>query len=79
MFIGSNIYVTNLLCHGSHGLSLSVGFSNTTTELNTLTNVVIENSTIIDAMDGIHIKTHSDAGSGQVTNITYRNINILSK
>ncbi|KAL1509619.1 hypothetical protein ABEB36_004329 [Hypothenemus hampei] len=74
---GSRIHVYNMLCHGSHGLSLSVGFSNETIALNTLTDVVIENSTIIDAMDGIHVKTHIDAGKGQLTNVTYRNINIL--
>ncbi|KAF7280327.1 hypothetical protein GWI33_006236 [Rhynchophorus ferrugineus] len=71
---GSNILVSNLLCHGSHGLSLSVGFSNDSFETNTLTDVVIEDSIIIDAMDGIHIKTHIDAGEGIIRNVTYRNI-----
>nr|ADU33258.1 endopolygalacturonase [Sitophilus oryzae] len=71
---GRNIHVTNLLCHGSHGLSLSVGQSNYSREANTLTDVIIENSVIIDAMDGIHIKTHPNAAKGSIRNITYRNI-----
>ncbi|CAG9767025.1 unnamed protein product [Ceutorhynchus assimilis] len=74
---GSNIHVTNMLCYGSHGLSLSVGFSNDSVARNSLTNALIENSTIIDAMDGIHVKTHIDAGVGEVTNVTYRNIVML--
>lgn len=71
---GSHIYVSNLLCVGSHGLSLSVGFSNDSFEENSLTNILIQNSTIIDAMDGIHIKTHTNAGAGIIANVTYRNI-----
>lgn len=66
-----------MLCHGSHGLSLSVGFSNTTLYLNRLTDAVIENCTIIDSMTGIHVKTHIDAGIGEITNVTYRNIRMI--
>ncbi|XP_019761280.2 probable endopolygalacturonase I [Dendroctonus ponderosae] len=74
---GSNIYVHHLTCYGSHGISISVGFSNDSIEQNTLSDVLIEDALIFEAMSGIHIKTHIDAGVGLIRNITYRNIGII--
>lgn len=76
---GANIYVHHLTCYGSHGISISVGFSNDSMEQNTLTDVLIEEALIFEAMSGIHIKTHIDAGVGLIRNITYRNIGIIGE
>ncbi|KAH1026480.1 hypothetical protein HUJ05_000145 [Dendroctonus ponderosae] len=75
--LGSNIYVHHLTCYGSHGISISVGFSNDSIEQNTLSDVLIEDALIFEAMSGIHIKTHIDAGVGLIRNVTYRNIGII--
>ncbi|XP_060534912.1 polygalacturonase-like [Cylas formicarius] len=71
---GSNILVRNLFCSGTHGLSISVGFSNTSVQLNTLTNVTILDSVVVNSINAIHIKTHRDGGYGSITNVTYQNI-----
>ncbi|XP_060534909.1 polygalacturonase-like [Cylas formicarius] len=71
---GANVYVHDLFCHGSHGLSISVGFSNDSVPLNTLENVTIADSVIVNSDNGIHIKTHIDGGYGSIKNVTYRNI-----
>ncbi|KAL1505594.1 hypothetical protein ABEB36_005123 [Hypothenemus hampei] len=71
---GANILVTDFVCQGGHGLSISVGFSNTSVHLNTLKNVTISNSILEGGENGIHIKTHVDAGNGLIQNVTYDNI-----
>ncbi|XP_060534979.1 polygalacturonase-like [Cylas formicarius] len=71
---GSNYLVDNFFCHGGHGLSLSVGFSNDSIKLNTLTNVVIRNSVLELGENAIHIKTHADGGEGLINNVTYEDI-----
>ncbi|XP_060535280.1 uncharacterized protein LOC132707435 isoform X2 [Cylas formicarius] len=73
---GANVYVANMYCHGTHGLSISVGFSNTSVPLNTLSNVTFADSILVNSDNGIHIKTHRDGGYGSITNVTYRNITI---
>ncbi|XP_060534970.1 uncharacterized protein LOC132707227 isoform X2 [Cylas formicarius] len=75
---GANIYVTNMFCHGTHGLSISVGFSNTSVPLNTLSNVTFTDSVLVNSENGIHIKTHYQGGYGSITNVTYRNISMSS-
>lgn len=74
--IGANILVDNFTCYGSHGLSVSLGFSNDTYELNVLQNVTFKNSFMNGGTNGIHIKTHTDGGNGLLQNITYENIEI---
>ncbi|XP_060528071.1 polygalacturonase-like [Cylas formicarius] len=71
---GHAMYFTNLECTGGHGLSLSVGFSTTSVEDNTVTNVTFTDSKVIDSRNAIHIKTHRDAGDGAIKDITYKNI-----
>ncbi|CAG9761251.1 unnamed protein product [Ceutorhynchus assimilis] len=71
---GANITVSNLWCHGSHGLSISVGFSPDDISVNTLKNVTIKDSYLVKGMNGIHIKTHNDGGPGLISDITYKNI-----
>lgn len=71
---GANILVDNFYCHGGHGLSISVGFSNDSIPLNTLRNVTISNSMLYGGENGIHIKTHVDGWIGSIENITYENI-----
>ncbi|XP_050303857.1 polygalacturonase-like isoform X2 [Anthonomus grandis grandis] len=74
---GQNITVSNLWCHGSHGLSISVGFSKNDSSVNMLRNVTIRDSFLIDGENGIHIKTHNDGGKGLITDITYENITFI--
>uniref|UniRef100_A0A6P7FT70 endo-polygalacturonase n=1 Tax=Diabrotica virgifera virgifera TaxID=50390 RepID=A0A6P7FT70_DIAVI len=71
---GYNILVRNMYCAGGHGLSLSAGFSYTTFQENTITNVVIKDSVIARSANGIHVKTHADAYNGRIQNVTYENI-----
>ncbi|KAF7271942.1 hypothetical protein GWI33_015240 [Rhynchophorus ferrugineus] len=71
---GSNIIIDNFYCHGGHGLSVSVGFSDDSVELNTLSNVTISNSVLEKGQNAIHVKTHVDSGNGSISNVTYENI-----
>ncbi|KAF7271943.1 hypothetical protein GWI33_015241 [Rhynchophorus ferrugineus] len=71
---GSNILIDDFYCHGGHGLSISVGFSNDSFALNTLFNVTFSNSHLEGGENGIHIKTHIDSSKGLMQNITYRNV-----
>lgn len=76
---GSNIYISGLTCSGSHGLSLSVGQSQTNPADNVVTNVTFIDSIVTDGRNGIHIKTHSDATTGSLTDVTYKNIKMSGK
>nr|ADU33355.1 endopolygalacturonase [Leptinotarsa decemlineata] len=71
---GSNMLISNLHCSGSHGLSLSVGFSKHSFSHNKVTNVTFRDSVIVNAGSGIHVKTHTDGGLGEIRNVTYENI-----
>ncbi|CAG9859403.1 unnamed protein product [Phyllotreta striolata] len=73
---GHNITLSGLKCYGGHGLSISVGFSKTNFESNTVSNVLFENSLVHFSPNGIHLKTHSDSGPGVMQNIVYRNIKL---
>ncbi|TKW49065.1 Endopolygalacturonase 1 [Colletotrichum tanaceti] len=67
---GSNIVFEKGYCHGSHGLSIgSVGGRSS----NTVKNVVIRDSTIEKADNGIRIKTIAKK-TGSVSGITFDNI-----
>lgn len=67
---GQNITVRNMFCHGSHGLSVN-GLGEV------LENVLISNSIIVNAENGIHVKTHVGSPPGLLKNITYKDITIL--
>ncbi|XP_060535425.1 polygalacturonase-like [Cylas formicarius] len=69
---GSNIHLTGLTCSGGHGLSLSVG-QNSGSD-NTVSNVTFVDSSVSNSRNGIHVKTHTDGGTGFIKNVTYRNI-----
>ncbi|XP_050305049.1 polygalacturonase-like [Anthonomus grandis grandis] len=73
---GSNMLFKNLTCSGGHGLSLSVGQSSSNGSANTLTNVTFTDSIVFNSRNGIHVKTHTDAGTGSIDLITYQNIQL---
>ncbi|XP_050303707.1 polygalacturonase-like, partial [Anthonomus grandis grandis] len=73
---GANITVSNLFCHGSHGLSISVGFSNDSIQLNTILNVSFADSVVTSGRNGIHVKTHVDGGYGNITGVVFKNITL---
>ncbi|KAL1305486.1 hypothetical protein AAFC00_002361 [Neodothiora populina] len=69
---GSGITFTGGYCSGGHGLSIgSVGGRSD----NTVENIVIENSQIVNSMNGVRIKTVSGE-TGTVKNITYSEIKL---
>lgn len=76
---GSDMTFKNLTCIGGHGLSLSVGQSTEDGSPNEVSNIHFLDSTVSDSANGIHIKTHTDAGTGSVNDVTYQNIILSSK
>ncbi|XP_048518723.1 LOW QUALITY PROTEIN: polygalacturonase-like, partial [Dendroctonus ponderosae] len=68
---GSDMVFKNLTCSGGHGLSLSVGQSTSDGSVNTVKNVTFSDCSVTNSANGIHIKTHSDAGTGSISDITY--------
>ncbi|XP_050305046.1 polygalacturonase-like [Anthonomus grandis grandis] len=73
---GSHMIFKNLTCSGGHGLSLSVGQSSSSGSANTVNNVTFTDSTVLNSRNGIHIKTHTDAGTGSINLVTYKNIQL---
>lgn len=76
---GSDMTFKNLTCIGGHGLSLSVGQSTEDGSPNEVSNIHFLDSRVIDSANGIHIKTHTDAGTGSVNDVSYQNIILTSK
>ncbi|MCJ1308694.1 Polygalacturonase 1 [Agyrium rufum] len=69
---GSGITITGATCSGGHGLSIgSVGGRDD----NTVSNVLIENSSISNSQNGVRIKTVYGA-TGNVSGVTYKNIKL---
>ncbi|KAF1360794.1 putative extracellular polygalacturonase [Lizonia empirigonia] len=69
---GTNIHFVGGTCSGGHGLSIgSVGGRSN----NAVKDVVIENSSISNSVNGVRIKTVSDA-TGSVSNVTYKDITL---
>jgi polygalacturonase len=69
---GTDIHFTGGTCSGGHGISIgSVGGRSD----NTVKNVIISDSTIIDSDNGVRIKTVSGA-TGAVSGVTYKNITL---
>ncbi|KAH0144173.1 glycoside hydrolase, partial [Aureobasidium melanogenum] len=69
---GNNITVSNMYCDGGHGLSIgSVGGKSN----NNVTNILFENSKVLNSQNGARIKTNSGT-TGYIANIEYRNIQV---
>jgi polygalacturonase len=67
---GNNVTVQNLYCSGGHGLSIgSVGGKSN----NILTNILFQNSQVVNSQNGPRIKTNYNT-TGYIGNITYSNI-----
>jgi polygalacturonase len=67
---GNNVTVQNLYCSGGHGLSIgSVGGKSN----NNVTNILFQNSQVINSQNGPRIKTNYNT-TGYIANITYSNI-----
>lgn len=75
---GSDLVFKNLTCSGGHGLSLSVGQSTSNGSANKVSNVTFSDCTVTKSANGIHVKTHSDAGTGAISDVTYKNIKLSS-
>ncbi|ORY19440.1 polygalacturonase precursor [Clohesyomyces aquaticus] len=69
---GNNITVKNMYCYGGHGLSIgSVGGKSN----NNVTNILFEDSIIVNNENGARIKSNSET-TGYIAGITYRNITL---
>ncbi|KAL1600515.1 hypothetical protein SLS60_006901 [Paraconiothyrium brasiliense] len=69
---GDNITVRNMYCDGGHGLSIgSVGGKSN----NNVTNILFEDSKVLNNQNGARIKTNSET-TGYIAGITYRNIEL---
>nr|ADU33344.1 endopolygalacturonase [Gastrophysa viridula] len=72
----SNVYVRNVHCWGSHGLSVTSGMA-TTAAKNDVYNVTFEDCSNGGSFVGIHVKTTQPClGPGSFKQITYKNIQI---
>nr|ADU33342.1 endopolygalacturonase [Gastrophysa viridula] len=72
----SNAVIRNVHCWGSHGLSFSSGLSKTD-ENNDIHNVTFQDCSIGGSLNGIHILTMPSGGKGKISQVTYRNIQII--
>nr|ADU33343.2 endopolygalacturonase [Gastrophysa viridula] len=71
-----NVYVENVHCWGSHGLSITSGMA-TTADKNDIYNVTYQDCSIGGSYAGIHVKTTQPClGPGTIRKITYKNIQI---
>ncbi|RHZ64300.1 uncharacterized protein CDV56_108630 [Aspergillus thermomutatus] len=69
---GDNMTVSELECHGGHGLSIgSVGGKSN----NNVTNILFTDSAVYDSENGCRIKSNYNT-TGYIANITYSNIRI---
>ncbi|ENN74448.1 polygalacturonase [Dendroctonus ponderosae] len=75
---GSDMLFEKLTCSGGHGLSLSVGQSTDNGSANQVSNITFSDCTVTKSDNGIHVKTHTDAGTGSVKDVTYKNIKLSS-
>jgi polygalacturonase len=67
---GDSVTVSNMHCDGGHGLSIgSVGGKSN----NNVTNIVFQDSVVLNSQNGARIKTNSGT-TGLVSGITYKNI-----
>ncbi|KAK4547939.1 hypothetical protein LTR36_010658 [Oleoguttula mirabilis] len=69
---GDHVTVSGMYCDGGHGLSIgSVGGKSN----NNVTNIVFEDSHILNSQNGARIKSNSNT-TGYIANITYQNIHV---
>jgi len=69
---GNNITVDSMYCSGGHGLSIgSVGGKSN----NVVTNIVFQDSTILNSENGARIKTNYNT-TGTIANVTYSSISL---
>ncbi|XP_056640944.1 polygalacturonase-like [Diorhabda sublineata] len=73
---GKNLHFNKLYCSGGHGLSLSIGVSTTDSSKNYAENVTFSNCNVVNSRNAIHVKTHTNAATGYIKNLTYKNIQI---
>lgn len=70
---GSNMLFRNIKCHGSHGLSFSLGKNDDdNADSGTTRNITFNDISVADGSYGIHVKTKR--GNGLLTDIIYENI-----
>ncbi|KAJ5432390.1 exopolygalacturonase B [Penicillium daleae] len=73
----SNIFVQNLWCNNTHGVSMgSIGQYSGVEDI--IEHAYIENVTLLNGQNGARLKAWAgqDVGYGRINNITYRNIHI---
>nr|CCJ09443.1 glycoside hydrolase family 28 protein [Phaedon cochleariae] len=75
---GSNMSISNLYCYGGRGIGLIAGLSKTDIEKNTIKDISLEDIMVLDAKNGIQVKTISDAGKGNISNIYFKNIRMAN-
>lgn len=68
---GKDITFKDSYCSGGHGISIGSIKTN-----NTVSSVVISNSTIKDAENGVRIKTYDDCTNGFVSDVLYKDIKL---
>ncbi|RPB02495.1 the polygalacturonase [Choiromyces venosus 120613-1] len=69
---GTNIKFLNGFCSGGHGISIGSVGGRSNNDVDTVT---VQNSTIVDSMNGVRIKTISGA-TGSVKGVTYSGITL---
>ncbi|XP_060535646.1 polygalacturonase-like [Cylas formicarius] len=73
---GANNTFQDLVCEADDSLSFSVGFANISISENTEADVTVEDSVILNSVNGIQVKTSQNDGHGSTTNISYSNITV---
>ncbi|CAI7639744.1 unnamed protein product [Penicillium glandicola] len=73
----TNIFVQNLWCNNTHGVSMgSIGQYSGVEDI--IENVWIENVTLLNGQNGVRLKAWAgpDVGFGRINNVTYKDIHI---
>ncbi|KGO67487.1 Glycoside hydrolase, family 28 [Penicillium italicum] len=73
----TNIFVQNLLCNNTHGVSMgSIGQYSGIEDI--IENAWIENLTLLNGQNGVRLKAWAgpDIGFGRINNITYKDVHI---
>ncbi|KAJ3003246.1 hypothetical protein HKX48_001854 [Thoreauomyces humboldtii] len=66
---GTNIAITNMQCSGGHGISVGSIRSNTQ-----ISKVTVTNAQVMNAANGLRIKTIAGATSASVSDVTFSNV-----
>lgn len=70
--IADNVLVSGLECTNGHGLSISTGKY----DVNTVSNVIFQNSVVSESQNGVRIKTLRGAPKGLVEKVQFKNITL---